>query len=131
MNYLIYVIQFLILFLICFMYYRLISLRGLKNKKLKTKNKELPEVKLFILFNKIDMKKVEYLKLAKQLTNFISFSLALTVTVGFNLFENIFARIGTCLVLLFITIFISYKLLGYYYKKKGLVEDVQSQKDRS
>ena len=126
MNFLIYFIQFLILFLICFLYYRLISLRSLKSKKVKTKNKELPEVKLFILLNKIDIKKIDYLKLAKQLTNLISISLALTVTVGFNLFENIFARIAMCLLLLVITIFVSYKTLGYYYKKKGMIKNVQS-----
>lgn len=121
-----YVIQFVILFLVCFLYYRLIALKSISKKNNKEKNKELPEVRLFILLNNLDMRKVKYLKLAKQISNIICFDLALTVVLGFNLSENIFARIGICILVLLITTVSSYKLLGIYYRKKGLIKDVQS-----
>lgn len=129
MEYLKYLIEFVVLFLICFLYYRPIAFRGLKKKNNKSKNKEMPEVRLFITLFKIDMKKVNYMKLAKQLSLIMSFVLAITVVVTLEFSENIFLKIVVCFFVLAILTFISYKLLGFYYKKKGLIEDVQSQKN--
>lgn len=126
MQYISYLLQFGFIFIISYLYYRLIAFKGLSKKKIKSRNKELPEVKLFILLNKLDMKKISYLKLANKLAILISLSLALTVVLTFNVSKNIFARIAICVLSLIITMFISYKLLGFYYKKKGLVKDVQS-----
>src|SRR5574344_1850860 len=98
MNYLKYFIEFIVLFLICFLYYRLIAFKGLKKKKNSTKDKELPEVKLFIHFYKIDMNKVKYMQIAKQFSVVISIILSITVVLTIELSTNILYRIVICVV---------------------------------
>lgn len=79
-----YVIQFILFFIIIFLYYYFIATKRFKAKYSDKEKVNLPEVKLLVRMANLDMKKVNYKKLLKQIT--FMFSIVLPIT-GFN---NIF-----------------------------------------
>ena len=125
MDYLRYFVEFIILFLGVYLYYRLIALKTFKKLDNK-KKKELPEVRFFVSLFKINMRKVKYDVLANQIALITSFNLALTVVLVIELFDGILLKILVGFVGVLVTMFLGYNLLSIYYKKKGMIKDVQS-----
>lgn len=118
-------IEFFILFIISFLYYKLIAFK--KFKKLdKNKKKEVPELRLFVTLFKVDTSKYNYKKLSNQLSIIISFNLALTVVLATEIFNSLLLKIVLGFVVLLVSMYFGYSLLGLYYKKKGMCKDVQS-----
>ena len=61
-----YVIQFILFFIIIFLYYYFIATKRFKAKYSDKEKVNLPEVKLLVRMANLDMKKVNYKKLLKQ-----------------------------------------------------------------
>ena len=66
---LIYLIEFIILFLVAYLCYYFIGYLSDKNSKKKSDNRQMAEVKLFIKLYNINLKKISYKKLCKQIYN--------------------------------------------------------------
>lgn len=145
MEYVKYLIEFLILFLLAYFYYRFIAIKELRPKRKNKKEKEikqkkkkkdsifklyaknvkdLPEIRLLILSYKIDEEKINYVKLGKAMALILSFNLALTVVLTLELFDNILLKVLVGIVTLLFTMLTSYRLVGIYYKKKGMTKNV-------
>lgn len=119
---LIYIIEFLLLFLVAYLCYYFVSFVSSKNKE--NSNNMLSEVKLFVKLYNINLKKVSYKKLSKTIYLILSFDLALTVFFAVNIPLNIFLKVLIGIIILVSSIFISYRLLGIYYTKKGMTKNV-------
>lgn len=141
-----YIVEFVIIFLLVYLLYRLFVLRKrdflkifkkdkTKNKKQKGKrtkapiNDNIPEVKLFIIRNKINLEKIDYEKLAKKIILMISLCMAISFTIAFEIFDKAIFKILVAAGLLIVTTFIGYRIIKLIYKKKGLIDNVQSSKN--
>ena len=118
-----YLIEFIIFFIIIFLYYYFLATKRFKAKYGEKTKINLPEAKLLILCGHLDMKKVNYKILMKQITFIFSTILSLTV-LSLELFDSIFLKVLLGLAVLIILTIISYKLLLLYYKKKGMIKNV-------
>ena len=78
-----YVIQFILFFIIIFLYYYFIATKRFKAKYSDKEKVNLPEVKLLVRMANLDMKKVNYRKLLKQVTFMFSIVLPITVLTTF------------------------------------------------
>ena len=120
-----YLIQFIILFLVayfCYVAMGFISDKTNKNKK--EIKKQMAEVALFVKLYNINLKKVSYKKISKVLYLILSFDLALTVFLAVNVDINIILKIALGILLLGLLTVVSYRILGFYYKKKGMTKNV-------
>lgn len=131
MEWVIYIIEFIILFAVSFLYYYFfgIKINNTKNEKGKEK-KQLAEVRLFVKLYHMDLKKITYKKLAITIFIMVSFNLALTVFLAVNVFDELYLKILTGLFVIVVSMYLGYNLLGLYYTKKGMITNVQSQKNR-
>ncbi len=120
MNYVIYVfLQFLLAIILVVLYYKLVEMKRYK----KITKKSMPvDLKVFIKIANVDEKKVNYEKLMNKLiwVNAIDIGLALLVT---NLVNNILLKILVAIPTVLILIYISYKLLKFILKKKGMIKN--------
>lgn len=108
-----------IAFFIVYVYYRLAVL-----KKDKFTKKNLPaELTIFLNMNNVDLKKVNYKKIMKDVSLFISLSFALSIIVTFFI-KVLLLRVFVAFIVLFVLYWLSNKVLGFIYKKKGYVLDV-------
>ncbi len=140
-------IEFIILFVLTYLYYRFIAIKELrprrKNKKEKIEKesvnkkksnkkikilannaKDFPEIRLLVLSYKLDEDKIDYIKLAKLMSLVLSFNLSLTVVLTLELFDSLFLKILIGIVTLLFTMLTSYRLIGTYYQKKGMKKNV-------
>lgn len=81
------------------------------------------EIKYLEMRYKIDLKKVDYKKLLLVISLVSSFDIALLVSIVMMIHHYIL-EILVALLLVIPLILLSYHLVGVYYVKKGLIEDV-------
>lgn len=82
------------------------------------------EVKYFVKKYKVDENKVNYRGVLKMFALILGIDIAIVVIPVVLLIENEILQIVIAVVILFPLFLFSLKLLGNYFKKKGLVKDV-------
>lgn len=82
------------------------------------------EVKYFVKKYKVDENKVNYRGVLKMFALILGINIAIVVIPVVLLIENEILQIVIAVVILFPLFLFSLKLLGNYFKKKGLVKDV-------
>ncbi len=115
-----YLLEFIVSFFLIFLYYRIFIVK--KDEKV-IKKKLPPELSLFIKLNKIDIKKISYKSILKKLSIVNGLVIAFTlliVEITDKLMLKLLLAIPVCTVLMYVF----YKLLGLYYKKKGMIRNV-------
>ena len=126
MNNLIYLlVQFFLAVVLILLYYKCFEMRKYKTI---TKNKMPVDLKVFIKMANVDEKKVNYRKLMNVIIwfNAIDIGLALLIT---NITKILILKILIAIPTVLILIFISYSLLKFILKKKGMILD-ESQRNR-
>lgn len=125
--------QELILFIMCYVvvlaFYELYFVRRAKNyrsgkmkKKKKDKYKEPGEILLLKSKFKVDVDKVNYDQLLQIVALVSSFDISLVVSIMAII--PIFAlKLVVGLILIFLTLYISYYLVYLFYKKKGMIKN--------
>ena len=111
------IILFLVTYLIVYIIYYVFSIR----KARKNKNKLPVEVQYLIINYKIDIDKITYKSLMHFIALIGSFDIAVIVTVVLNLNGYILPFI-VGFILALPLIFISFKIIGTYYKRKGMIK---------
>lgn len=119
MNIYMYLIEFLLAFIIVYLYYRLIEAK--KIKRFSKKNTPT-DLKLFTFVTKADKDKISNKKLMNLLSiiNAIDVGLVLLIT---NVVHSFVLKLMIAIPSIFGVIFISYTLVGYIFKKKGLTKN--------
>ena len=125
--------QELILFIMCYIvvlaFYELYFVRRAKNyrsgkmkKKKKDKYKEPGEIMLLRSKFKVDVDKVNYDQLLQIVALVSSFDISLVVSV-MSIIPIFVLKLVVGLILIFLTIYVSYYLVYLFYKKKGLIKN--------
>ena len=119
----------LIIFIIYVLYYFTSVSRfdktGHPKKKGITDHDALPsEAKYFVEKYKVDKEKVNYKKMLKQIALLLGIDIAIVLIPVMIFIKNEILQILICTVLLLPVYLISLKILGRFYKKKGLVKNV-------
>ena len=123
-------ISTLVIVLIVYILYYIISISrfdkiGHTKKQGVSDYEALPsEVKYFVWKYKVDEKKVNYRGVLKLIALILGFDIALVLIPVMLLIKNEILQIVVAVVLLFPVYLISLKIVGNYFKKKGLVKDV-------
>ena len=104
----------------------------IKSKKRKIKKNEtgkVPvEVDYLVSIYKIDIKKINYKRFLHLISLVASSDMALSVVI-INPIKNIYLQILVGFFVLLPLIYFSYRLLGTYYKKKGMIKN-DNERDR-
>lgn len=118
--------EFLISVTLVLLYYKFIETRKIKKY---TKTNMPTDLKLFVYSQKIDVKKISYKKLMRivAIINAVDIGIIVVLT---TLVPGLPLKLITAIVLCFIILFISYRIAGFIFKKKGMTEN-GLQKDRS
>ncbi len=111
------VILFIMTYLIVYTLYYVFSIRKVK----KNKNKLPVEVQYLLIKYKIDIDKIKYKNLLRFIALVGSFDIAVIVTVVLNLDGYILPFIVS-FILAIPLIFVSFKIIGNYYKRKGMIK---------
>ncbi len=114
-------IEFLGLFVIIFIVYKLIYRR----KKDFSKLKDSDEVRIFVLRYNLDIRKIDYKKLLTVLALINAFIIAFTATIIVRI-ESIAWSIIVCLLIVLALIFSLFNIAGRYFKsheKEIVVEE--------
>lgn len=125
--------QELILFIMCYIvvlaFYELYFVRRAKNyrsgkmkKKKKDKYKEPGEIMLLRSKFKVDVDKVNYDQLLQIVALVSSFDISLVVSV-MSIIPIFVLKLVVGLILIFLTIYVSYYLVYLFYKKKGMIKN--------
>ena len=93
------------------------------NNKSNKKKKIPAEMEFFVVKYKVDLDKVNYRYFLQLMALVISFDLGIVITIVSYL-DGLWLQLLVGLVLVLIFVLVSYKLLGNYFKKKGLTKDV-------
>lgn len=109
-----YILTFVISFIIIYLIYLLLIVRREKGLESLKKGKQ---IQYLVTAYKIDLKKINFKKLANSLALTNSFILSLTLAL-LELVDNYILKILLCMVILIPLILIMYKILGETYKKK-------------
>lgn len=117
-----YIGEFLGAFIIIFLYYRIFTVK--KDGKI-DKKKLPPEFNLFIKMNNINKKKINYNKLLKTLGTLNAFAVAFTLLCT-EITDKVILKLIMAIPVGAFFMYIFYKTLGFYYKKKGMTCDVRS-----
>lgn len=114
-----YIAQFILALTLVILYYEFVEFKRVKKY---TKNNIPIELKYFIKSQNIDMKKINYKKLMRivSITNGIDIGIILLLT---NLSSNFFIKALIAIVATLATIYISYNLIGFILKKKGMTKN--------
>ena len=117
--------QELMLFLMSFIFVLIvyeifIVSRAKKNEKKKKENKQPVEIKYLIHKYKFDLKKIDYHKLLHVCAVVSSFDVALIVSLA-SIFDNSLLQLLVAAVLITPVFLISYRLIYFIYKKRGLI----------
>ena len=109
-------IEFIIAMALVLAYYKFIETRKIKKY---TKDNIPVDLKLFITSQKINTKKISYKKLMKIVAwlNAIDVGIILLFT---NLVDNILLKFLLAIPVIFVVLFVSYKIAGFILKKKGM-----------
>lgn len=126
-------IGFILIVVVTYLIYYLFVVRkydeygNYKVKKGKTSQKKLKyptEVEILILKYRIDLKKINFRALLKLVGLVCAIDIALIVTILVLLpIDNYLILLLVGFVLMFPVILISYKILGRFFKKKGLTKN--------
>ena len=114
-----YVLEFIIAFLLVMLYYYVFEFRKIKKP---AKKGDPVELKLFLNMYNIDLKKVSRFSIMKKLSCMIAFDISVMLLITEVTSSFILKFVIAVPSVLFLLIG-SYKLLGYYYKKKGLIKN--------
>lgn len=115
-EYVKFLIDFVLSFIVVFVFYYFAMIRQYK----KLDKKKVPaEVNIILRFNKIDLKKINYKKMLLMLTCVTSFIIALNLTVIYKFTNsNVLIVLITVLVSLPIAL-VAYDLIGKYFAKQS------------
>ncbi len=117
------ILEFLIVFIICYILYFIFVISNKKNSKYKAKKPRVEDA--FLTFKyKIDFKKVNYKKYLHLTSLVNSFIIALCLELV-QIVNGLFFQILLSFVFLVPLILITYSIIGKYYQKKGMIKDVQ------
>lgn len=95
-----------------------------KSKKLKSENEKMPaEIKYFVVKYDIDISKVNYRYFLQLMGLVISFDLAIVITIV-SYIDKFWLQLLLGFVLMLLIVLTSFHLLGKYFKKKGLTNNV-------
>ncbi len=95
-----------------------------RGRKKKIDEAKLPmEIQYVVMKYKLDLTKITYWKLLQLMGVVTSLDLAIVVTV-IDMITGIGLQLLVGFVLLLPILFISYHIIGLYYKKKGMTIDV-------
>lgn len=114
------ILVFILTFLFVFIVYELFFVRKCK------KNKELKQpVEVQYLVNKyhLDLNKLKYKRLLNLICVVSAFDIALVVT-AISFIKQFYFQLAVGFVLIFMLIFVSYAIVGNYYRKKGCCKHV-------
>lgn len=115
--------EYVIYFILTFLFVYMISYFFVVRKAGKKTQKKIPvEVEYLIKKYNIDLKKVDYRSFINTISITGSIIMALTVLIIFNI-ENILLQLLVAFVVMIPLILIGFKLVGEFYKKKGLMKD--------
>lgn len=114
--------EFLIIFIVCYLLYLLFTVARKKKRKFNPKKPSMDEVFLTMKF-KIDFKKVNYVKYLNLVALVNSFILALTFILV-QIVKGVFFQILISIIFLIPLILISYTIIGKHYQKKGMILNV-------
>jgi len=118
-NIIIVLIEFIVCFLIIYLYYRLFVIK----KDEKMEKKKLPaELKLFLHKYNVNLKKRSYKKIMKDLSILIAFDMASAVLVV-GVIKGLLLKLILACVTLFILYKLSISIMVFIYKKRGFIED--------
>lgn len=113
-----YLCLFIITFILVMFYYYLIELRKVK----KIIKRGLPvELKLFLNMYNVDTKKEPYNSIMKKLIVIIACDTGVVLLIT-EFFSSIVVKLVVAIFCVLFLVIISYRLLGFYYKKKGLIK---------
>lgn len=90
-----------------------------KNKKLKMPS----EVEYFVTKYKIDLKKVNYRYFLQLMGLVVAFDLSIVLAI-MDFISTLWIKCVVGFISMLIVVFLSFRLLGNYFRKKGLVKDV-------
>ena len=113
----------LLLFVLCFIIvlvmYEIFIVS--KAKRRNSKNKPM-EIKFLINKYRVDINKADYKQMLQIMALVSSFDISLIVTIS-SMFDTYTKQLIVALILILPVIFISYHLVGMFYKKKGMIID--------
>ena len=113
-----YICLFIITIILVMFYYYLIELRKVK----KITKRGLPvELKLFLNMYNVDTKKESYNSIMKKITVIIACDTGVVLLIT-EFFSSIVVKLVVAIFCVLFFVIISYRLLGFYYKKKGLIK---------
>ena len=113
------IILFILTFIFVFIIYELFIIRKAKRKNSKKKPIEV----IFLTSKyKLDLNKIEYRKLLRIISIVSSLDISILVTIVI-LFDNTIVQILVAFIAIMPIVFISYGLIGKYYKKRGMIKD--------
>lgn len=114
------IVLFLMTYALVFIFYYFFITRKTKKKN----SKKIPkEVSYLVGKYQLDLKKIDYKKLLIIISLVSSLDITIIVTL-MVLFESYLIKLLLAIVLIIPVIFISYHLVGMYYKKKGMTKNV-------
>ena len=116
----IYIPEFVLLYIVSILLF--FALKKIGNKS--NKKKMMAEVVVLVKLYNLDLKKVSYDNLCKVLFPILAFDLTLTVFFAVNLPLNIYIRIVIGIGILVLSTILTYRILGIYYAKKGMIKNV-------
>ena len=115
-------IEFVIVFILCYLIYLFFVILKKKNKKFNSKKLKTEESFLIAKYN-LDFKKINYRKYLHVIALTNSFIFALTLELV-QFVKGLFLQILISFIFLVPLILIFYGFIGRYYQKKGMIKDV-------
>lgn len=109
-------IEFILTFIAIYLIYYFVIIR--KNK-IFDPNRVPVEVNLIVMRHKIDMKKVNYVKMLRLISLVSSLDIALIVTIVFRLIDNIYLGVFISLLIIVPLSLIGYNMIGRYFEKNS------------
>lgn len=113
---------FIAVFIIIYLFYLMFSV--LKRKKYDPNNCSV-EAKYLIKVYKLDMKKINYRLFLNNIGLVSAFDISFTSTLVLYFIKNTYLAIFVCFLVLIPVILITFGLIGFIYKKKGLVKNAK------
>ena len=114
-----YLIEFLVAVVLVLLYYKFVETRYIKKY---TKDNLPVDLKLLVTSQNVDVRKISYKKLMRivAIVNAIDIGLILLIT---NVVNSLLLKILIAIPCCFILLFISYRLVGFILKKKGMTKN--------
>ncbi len=115
-----FIINFIAVFIIIYLGYYFFIVRHIKEYNIRTCPKEI----LYIIkIYKLDINKINFKKFLRLVTITNSLIMALTVTVV-TVIDNLYLKLILGFFLLMPLIIFGYSLIGRYYRRKGMINNV-------